>query len=90
MLSGVTESGGTRRSPLAPTPRRPRYANALGFALPRQSWRVIDAYSEACSYRIAQLLRAATKEPNIDRVRGGDGGSDDQFPELLGDAEGER
>jgi hypothetical protein len=79
------------KSPLANTRRLPLHTGAIGFDLPYKTPRVIDAYSQACTYRLARFLgSAATEEPDIDGVRSSDGSPDDQFPELGGDAEGER
>ena len=79
------------RSPLAPTRRPPLHTGAIGFDLPYKTPRVIAAYSQACTYRLARFLSsAAPEEPDIDGVRSSDGSPDDQLPKLGGDYEGER
>ena len=79
------------RSPLAPTRRPPLHTGAIGFDLPYKTPRVIAAYSQACTYRLARFLSsAATEEPDIDGVSSSDGSTNDQFPELGRDTEGER
>ena len=78
------------RSPLAPTRRPPLHTGAIGFDLPYKTPRVIAAYSQACTYRLARFLSsAATEEPDIDGVSSSDGGANNQFAELRGEDEGQ-
>jgi hypothetical protein len=78
------------RSALASPRRRPYYCLAIGFDLPRKTHRVVDAYSQACSYRLARFMRAAAEEPNVNAVRGSDCRTDNEFAELGRDDESHR